>query len=108
VQQEFLRNKDRIAKESAKSLASHFKVVKEAIGVLGQVVVQRKSCWPDSMTIDHQIPILGGGRCRNIGQNRGDVRQRHCLKGIGKCKMRAGRSAINKSCPFHRERNSMA
>ena len=56
--QEFARNKDRIIKESGKSLSSTFKRVKEAVKQFGKAE-KRDEVLASLDDVDHRITILG-------------------------------------------------
>src|SRR5882762_9513863 len=60
VLDEFKRNRNRIAKESERSLSTHFKLVKEAVGKAGGDKRKTKALLADLDDIDHRIPIIGG------------------------------------------------
>ena len=57
VLEEFTRNRDRIERDSAKSLSSHFKLVKDAIGKAGGNSRRIKSVLAHLDDMDHKIPI---------------------------------------------------
>jgi hypothetical protein len=60
VLDEFRRNRERIVAESIKSLSSHFRLVKEAVGKIGgdkrrtQVVLEHLD------DVNQKLPIVGG------------------------------------------------
>jgi hypothetical protein len=57
---EFRKNRDRVAKASAKSLSSHFQVVKEAVGKVGGPRRKTDQLLASLADVNHKIPIVGG------------------------------------------------
>src|SRR5579863_9442021 len=57
---EFLRNRERIAKESAKSVSAHVRVVREAVGKIGGDKRRMKLVLAHLDDVNHKIPIGGG------------------------------------------------
>src|SRR5258705_458705 len=60
VLDEFRRNRERIAKESAKGLSTHFRLVREAVGRFGGDKRKVRSVLSHLDDVDHKIPIIGG------------------------------------------------
>src|SRR5437870_1815208 len=60
VLDEFRRNRDRIAKESAKSLSAHFRIVKDAVGKIGGDKRRMRLVLSHLDDVDHKIPMVGG------------------------------------------------
>jgi PIN domain len=60
VLDEFRRNRERIAKESAKSLSAHFRLVKGAVGKIGGDKRRMRVVLSHLDDADHKIPIVGG------------------------------------------------
>ena len=60
VLDEFRRNRERIAKESAKSLSSHFRLVKDTVGKIGGDKRRMNLVLAHLDDVDHKIPIVGG------------------------------------------------
>ena len=57
---EFQKNHERVAKESAKSLSAHFRLVKEAIGKVSGDKKKTRVILSHLDDVNHKIPILGG------------------------------------------------
>ena len=57
---EFQKNRERVAKESAKSLSAHFRLVKEAIGKVSGDKKKTRVILSHLDDVDHKIPIMGG------------------------------------------------
>ena len=60
VLDEFRRNRERIAKESAKSLSAHFRLVKDAVDKIGGDKRRMRVVLSHLDDVDHKIPIVGG------------------------------------------------
>lgn len=56
---EFRRNRERIARESAKSLSAHFRLVKDAVGRIGGDKKRTRLVLSHLDDVDHKIPIMG-------------------------------------------------
>lgn len=105
---EFLRNKERIAKESVKSLSSHVRLVKDAVERVGGDKRSTKRALAILDDVDHRIPIIGGHAVGVL-----DRIERLLRGGISQAASedvaaRAVQRALNKKAPFHRNKNSMA
>jgi len=57
---EFRRNRERVAKESARSLSVHFRLVKEAVGKVAGDKRKTRVVLSHLDDVNHKIPILGG------------------------------------------------
>jgi hypothetical protein len=57
---EFRKNRNRIAKSSAKSLSTHFQLVKDAIHKVDGDAKRKELVLSHLSDVDHRIPILGG------------------------------------------------
>ena len=60
VLDEFRRNRERIARESTKSLSAHFRVVKDAVGKVGGDKRRMRVVLSHLDDVDHKLPIIGG------------------------------------------------
>src|SRR5260370_41632024 len=60
VLDEFRRNRERIAKESTKTLSAHFRLVKDAVGKIGGDKRRTRVLLSDLDDVDHKIPIVRG------------------------------------------------
>jgi hypothetical protein len=104
---EFARNKDRIIKDSAKSLSSTFKRVKEAVRQFGKPD-GRDAALASLDDVDHRITILGEAV-------HGSVQRIEKLFGVStiietgdEVKLRAAQCAVDKRAPFHRKKTVSA
>jgi PIN domain len=108
VLDEFQRNRARIAKESARSLSAHFRVVKDAVGKIGgdkrrvQVVLSHLD------DVDHKIPIVGGAAAGTLDRIEKLLTASPLIEPTEKVKLRAAQRAIERRAPFHRDKNAMA
>ena len=59
VVDEFRRNRERIAKEGAKSLSAHFRLVKDAVGKISNDKRRTRAILSYLNDVDHKIPIIG-------------------------------------------------
>jgi PIN domain len=105
---EFKRNRERISKDSAKSLSTHFKVVKEAVGKASGDKRKTKAILTHLDDVDHKIPIIGGvasGALDRIDQLLTGAEHVTPTEAI---KLRSAERAIARRAPFHQGKNSMA
>jgi hypothetical protein len=105
---EFKRNRERIAKESAKSLSAHFRLVKEAVGKIGGDKRRMRLVLSHLDDVDHKIPIVGGAAVATLDRIETLLKASPILEASEAVKLRAAQRAIEKKAPFHRDRNSMA
>jgi hypothetical protein len=105
---EFRRNRDRIAKESAKSLSTHFRLVKDAVGKAGGNKRKTKTVLSHLDDVDHKIPIVGGAATHVLDRIEKLLTAVPALETPDSVKLRAAQRAIDHRAPFHYEKNSMA
>ena len=105
---EFRRNRDRIEKESVKSLRSHVQVVKEAIGAAGGDSRKTKSVLAHIDDVAHKIPLLGGAAVGALDRIETLLTAGEIVLTSPDATLRAAARAIEKRAPFHRDKNSMA
>jgi hypothetical protein len=108
VLDEFKRNRERIAKESAKSLSAHFRLVKEAVGKIGGDKGRLRLVLSHLDDVDHKIPIVGGAAVQTLDRIERLLKASPVLEARDEVKLRAAQRAIEKRAPFHKGRNSMA
>lgn len=102
---EFDSNKERIIKESGKSLSQIFKRVKEAVDKFGDQK-KKKAVLEQLNNIDHKIPTLGGFTTDSIIRIEGLLRKSEIISITDSIKLRASERAILKKAPFHKNKNS--
>ena len=108
VVEEFQRNRDRIAKESARSLSTHFKLVKEAIGKAGGDKKKMQVVLSHLDDVNHKIPIIGGEAVRTLERIEALFSASQIIETPESVRLRAAQRAIEKKAPFHHGRNAMA
>lgn len=108
VVDEFQRNRERIEKDSAKSLASHFKLVKDAVGRLGGDKRRVRVVLDHLEDVNHKLPIVGGSAVASLDRIDALMNAAGVIETGDAAKLLAAQRAIDKRAPFHRDRNSMA
>jgi hypothetical protein len=103
---EFARNKDRIIRDSGKSLSGTFKRVKEAVRQFG-TEDGKKDTLATLDDIDHRITILGEAVNESIRRIERLMTVRNAVETSDAVKLRAAQRAIEKRAPFHKEKNSI-
>ena len=104
---EFARNKERIVKESGKSLSSTFKRVKEAVRQFGKQD-GRDGVLSSLDDIDHRIFTLGEAVNEGISRIEKLFETASITPTGDAVKIRAALRALDKLAPFHKDKNSIA
>jgi hypothetical protein len=109
VHDEFHRNRERVAKASARSLASHFQQVKEAVKRGTADPGRQRTLLAQLDNLNHKIPLIGGA-AEGVLERIAQLFQRAAiLETSDASKLRAADRALNRRAPCHREnKNSMA
>jgi hypothetical protein len=105
---EFQRNRERIAKDSAKSLSTHFRLVKEAVGKIGGDRKKVNIVLSHLDDVGHKIPIIGGHAVNTLDRIEKLLTASPIIETSDAVRLRAAQRAIEKKAPFHRGRNAMA
>jgi hypothetical protein len=105
---EFRRNRGRIATESAKSLSTHFRPVKDAVGKIGGDKRRLRVVLAHLDDVNHKIPIVGGGAAATLDRIEKLLTAASTTEPSESVKLRAAQRAIEKRAPFHRGKNAMA
>jgi hypothetical protein len=105
---EFLRNRDRIAKESAKSLSTHFRFVKNAVSKIGGDKKRIRLVLSHLDDVDHKIPIIGGEAVGTLDRIEKLLTASPIIETSEAVRLRAAQRALEKKAPFHRGKNAMA
>ncbi len=106
---EFHKNRDRVAKSSVKSLASHFNAVKDAIRKVDGEQRQKDKVLNFLSDVDHRIPILGGAAQGTLERIDKLLKTATVIEPTDQIKARAADRALNRKAPCHHEnKNSMA
>ncbi len=103
---EFARSKDRIIKESGKSLASTFKRVKDAVRQFGRGE-GRDEVLATLDDVDHRITILGEAVNESIQRIETIFSRSAVIETTDPVKLRAAQRAVDKKAPFHKDKNSI-
>jgi hypothetical protein len=108
VLDEFRKNRDRIAKDSAKSLSTHFRLVKDAVNKIGGDKRKVKLVLSHLDDVDHKIPIVGGEAVSLLDRMEKLLTASPIIEASEPVRLRAAQRAIDKKAPFHRGKNTMA
>jgi hypothetical protein len=108
VLDEFGLNRERIANESAKSVSTHIRVVKDAVGRVGGDKRRMRAVISHLDDVNHKIPIVGGAATAALDRIEKLLAASASLQPSDSVKLRAAQRAIEKKAPFHRGKNSMA
>jgi PIN domain len=104
---EFQRNKDRIIADSARSLSSTIKRVKEAVENFGDPK-KKRTVLQQLNDVDHRLPLLGESVNTAIAVIEKLFAGTTLLQTTEQALLRAVQRAVDKTAPFHRNRNGMA
>ncbi|HWS03436.1 MAG TPA: PIN domain-containing protein [Gammaproteobacteria bacterium] len=109
VHDEFQRNRERVAKASTRSLASHFQQVKEAVNKGTTDPRRKKALLAQLDDLNHKIPLIGGV-AEGILERIDKLLQQAKIVGTSDAaKLRAADRALNRRAPCHRDnKNSIA
>jgi PIN domain len=105
---EFRRNRERIAKESAKSLSAHFRLVKDAVGKIGGDKRTMRVVLSHLDDVDHKIPIVGGAAVQALDRIEKLLTASPIIEPCEAVRLHAAQRAIERKAPFHRDKNAMA
>lgn len=105
---EFQRNRERVSKESAKSLAAHFRIVKDAVGKAGGDKRKMRAVLSHLDDVDHKIPIIGGEAVSTLDRIEKLLTMSTIIETSETVRLRAAQRAIDKKAPFHHDKNAMA
>src|SRR5712692_4143531 len=108
VLDEFRRNRERIAKESAKSLSAHFRLVKDAVGKIGGDKRRMRAVLSHLDDVDHKIPIVGGAAVDILDRIENLLTTSPIIEPCEAVRLHAAQRAIERKAPFHRDKNAMA
>jgi hypothetical protein len=108
VLDEFRRNRDRIAREGTKSMSSHFKLVKDAVGKAGGDRKKIQAVISHLDDVDRNISIVGGTATASFDRIEKLLTASTIIESSEAVKLRAVQRAIEKKAPFHHNKNSMA
>jgi len=106
VVDEFERNKIRIIKDSQRSLASHFRLVKDAVRQFGREA-DRDSTLTLLNEVDHRIRTLGESVNELIGMVQDLFASATVIETTDAVKLQVVDRAMEDRAPFHRNKNSV-
>jgi hypothetical protein len=105
---EFRRNRERVAKESARSLSSHFRQVKEAVEKVAGDKRKMRGVLSYLDDVNHKIPILGGSAERTLVRIEKLLTASPIIEPSEEVKLYAAQRALDRKAPFHHAKNAMA
>jgi hypothetical protein len=108
VLDEFRRNRERIAKESAKSLSTHIRLVKDAVDKVGGDKGKMHVVLSHLDDVNHKIPIVGGAATATLDRIEKLLTASASLEASDSVKLRAAQRGMEKKAPFHGGKNAMA
>lgn len=108
VLDEFRRNRERVAKESAKSLSTHFRLVKDAVGRIGGDKKKMRVVLSHLNDVDHKLPIIGGEAVATLDRIERLLTASPIIETSEAVRLRAAQRALEKKAPFHHGKNAMA
>lgn len=109
VHDEFHKNRERVAKASARSLTGHFQQVKDAVQKSAGDPRRKKILLAQLDDLNHKIPLIGGA-AEDVLRRVDKLLQRATIvETSDAAKLRAAERALNRKAPCHREnKNSIA
>ena len=108
VLDEFRRNRERIKRESTKSLSTHFRLVKDAVGKIGGDKKKVRIVLSHLDDVDHKIPIIGGGAAGTLDRIEKLLTAFPTIEMSEAARLRGGQRALEGKAPFHHGKNAMA
>jgi hypothetical protein len=106
--EEFRRNRERVAKESARSLSTHFRLVKEAVGKVAGDTRTTRVVLSHLDDVNHKIPILGGAAAGTLDRIEKLLAASPSIQPSEAVSLCAAQRALDRKAPFHRDKNAMA
>lgn len=106
VVNEFVRNKERVARESSQSLASFFRRMKDTIDRFGPDDTKAEAI-RQLDEIDHRVATLGDAAGESMRRIEALFAAAEVIPTSDSAKIRASERAIQGRAPFHRQRNSI-
>ncbi|MGQ0812379.1 MAG: PIN domain-containing protein [Nitrospiraceae bacterium] len=109
VHDEFHKNRERVAKASARSLGGHFQQVKDAVNRGTADSRRKKALLAQLDDLNHKIPLIGGAAEGVLRRVDTLLRRAAIVETSDVVKLRAADRALNRKAPCHREgKNSIA
>lgn len=107
VIEEFARNKERIIKDSGRSLSAALKRSKQAVEALGRKK-GKTAAVRQLEDLDHLLPTLGENAAELVGKIEKLFAGAQIIETTDSVRLRAMNRALAKRAPFHRQRNGAA
>lgn len=109
VYDEFRRNRQRVAKASARSLTGHFQQVREAVNKGVTDARRKKRLLTQLDDLNHKIPIIGGSAEIVLDRVRALLENASIVEASDASKLRAAERALSRKAPCHHDnKNSIA
>jgi hypothetical protein len=108
VLEEFTNNKERVARESSKSLSAHFRLVREAVNKVGGEKERLDSVLAYLEDVNHKIPLIGAEAFDTLDRIQLLMERSEIIEPSEGALSKAVDRAIAKKAPFHHDKNSMA
>lgn len=102
VLDEFARNKERVIKDSSRSLSATFRRVKEAVGKFGDAK-EKALVLQHLNDLDHRLPTMGEAAIEAFGRIEAIFRSTPVIETSDAVKLRAAQRAIDRRAPFHHQ-----
>lgn len=106
VQEEFERNKERVADQTRRRLSQECKLVKEVLASFGGEGKQQAIAAIDD--VNHRLPILSEANHMTIARVEALFANAIVVPTSDTAMLRAAQRAIAKTAPFHKDKNSVA
>ena len=107
--EEFRKNRTRVAKTSARSLATQFQQVKEAVNKAGGDEKRKKELLAQLDNVNHRIPIIGGAAEGALKRIEKLLKSVTIIETSESIMLRAADRALHRKGPCHHEnKNSIA
>jgi hypothetical protein len=109
VVDEFKKNSPRVAKSSAKSLSTHFQLVKDAVRRYEGDLDKKEAVLALLSDVDHRIPLLGGAAESTLKRIDALFSEAVIMVPSDSAKLKATERALHRKAPCHHEnKNSIA
>lgn len=109
VVSEFRKNSSRVAKSSAKSLSTHFSLVKDAVRRYEGDPDKKEVVLSLLSDVDHRIPLLGGAAEATLKRINSLFEKAAVIEPSDTVQLRAAERALQRKAPCHHEnKNSIA
>jgi hypothetical protein len=109
VVDEFKKNRDRVAKSSAKGITSQVQQVKAAVRLLELNGRRKKSLLEGLDDVKHKVPLVGGAAEQALHHIESGLRKADVIETSDAVKIKAAERALHRKAPCHHEnKNAIA